>query len=166
MGGIGAQRRVFPSERSDEWMVRSWLQVVPYYDITRRVFIGLPKGGKGRKVPMTKRLAAALQKHRHVRGEYVLCQDDGSMVPGHILRDWLEAAQRRAGMLALGALHKLRHTFCSHLAMRGNNVKTIQEAAGHEDLKTTLRYMHLAPSAIDAAIRTLDEPAPVYAAAE
>jgi integrase len=121
-----------------------------------RFAIKLPKGGRGRVVPMTDALAAALQAHRHLRGPYVLCRDDGAMVHGYMFREWLEAAQRRAGMLVLGALHKLRHTFCSHLAMRGAPVKAIQELAGHTDLSTTLRYMHLAPSALDQAIALLN----------
>jgi integrase len=115
-----------------------------------------PKGGKGRFVPMTDALCEALQAHRHIRGEYVLSQEDGSIVPGHMLRDWLEAAQRRAVMTTLGALHKLRHTFCSHLAMRGAPAKAIQELAGHTDLKQTMRYMHLSPSALDQAIALLN----------
>jgi integrase len=123
-----------------------------------------PKGGKGRTVPMTDALHEALQAHRrgHVRSialsqpEYVLCLDDGGIVPGHMLRDWLEAAQRRAGTKILGALHKLRHTFCSHLAMKSAPAKAIQELAGHTDLKQTMRYMHLSPSALDAAIALLN----------
>jgi site-specific recombinase XerD len=83
--------------------------------------------------------------------------DDGSDVPGNILRDWLEAVQRRAGMLVLGALHKLRHTFCSHLAMRGAPAKAIQELAGHANLTTTMRYMHLSPGALDQAIKLLNQ---------
>jgi site-specific recombinase XerD len=106
---------------------------------------------------MTDALLAALQGHRHLRGECVLCLDDGSPVPGHTLRDWLEAAQRRAGLAVMGSLHKLRHTFCSHLAMRGAPAKAIQELAGHQSLSTTLRYMHLSPSALDSAIGLLNE---------
>jgi integrase len=49
-----------------------------------------------------------------------------------------------------------RHTFCSHLAMRGAPARAIQELAGHQDLSTTQRYMHLSPAAIDGAIRLLD----------
>jgi site-specific recombinase XerD len=46
--------------------------------------------------------------------------------------------------------------FCSHLAMRGAPARAIQELAGHQDLGTTQRYMHLSPAAIDAAIRLLE----------
>ncbi len=53
-------------------------------------------------------------------------------------------------------VHILRHTFCSHLAMRGAPARAIQELAGHQDLATTQRYMHLSPAALDAAIRLLD----------
>jgi len=52
-------------------------------------------------------------------------------------------------------VHILRHTFCSHLAMRGAPARAIQELAGHEDLGTTQRYMHLNPATIESAIRLL-----------
>jgi len=62
---------------------------------------------------------------------------------------------RRAG-LANGGAHVLRHTFCSHLAMRGAPSRAIQELAGHRYLGSTQRYMHLSPAALDAAIRLLN----------
>jgi len=43
--------------------------------------------------------------------------------------------------------------------MRGAPAKAIQELAGHQNLTTTLRYMHLSPAARDGAIRLLDEAA-------
>jgi len=58
------------------------------------------------------------------------------------------------------SVHILRHTFCSHLAMRGAPARAIRELAGHQDLDTTQRYMHLSPAALDAAIRLLEEPSP------
>jgi integrase len=122
--------------------------------------IGKPKSGKGRVIPMTDALHAALQAHRHLRGEYVLSLDDGSPAPGHVLRDWLESAQRRAGLTVLGAMHKLRHSFCSHLAMRGAPAKAIQELAGHSSLTITMRYMHLSAGALDSAIALLNSPSP------
>lgn len=122
-----------------------------------------PKSGRGRIIPMTDALASALKGVRHLRGERVLYTDDvdseGKPVPvtEKILRGWLGRAQRRAGFASTtGALHILRHTFCSHLAMRGAPAKAIQELAGHEDLSTTLRYMHLSPSAREGAIALLN----------
>src|SRR5678815_846443 len=54
------------------------------------------------------------------------------------------------------AMRGAPHTFCSHLAMRGAPAMAIKELAGHQDLSTTQRYMHLSPAAIDDAIRLLD----------
>jgi hypothetical protein len=51
--------------------------------------------------------------------------------------DFLEAAQKRAGLRSTGGLPILRHTFCSHLAMRGAPAKAIHELAGHAELTTT-----------------------------
>ena len=71
-----------------------------------------------------------------------------------------EAVKRsaRRAQLAVSGVHRLRHSFCSHLAMRGAPAKSIQELAGHQDLLTRQRYMHLSPAAIEGAIRRLDSP--------
>jgi site-specific recombinase XerD len=42
--------------------------------------------------------------------------------------------------------------------MRGAPARAIQELAGHEELTTMQRYMHLSPAAIEGAIRLLDQP--------
>jgi hypothetical protein len=42
--------------------------------------------------------------------------------------------------------------------MRGAPARAIQELAGHSEMGTTQRYMHLSPSAIEGAIRLLDSP--------
>ena len=56
-------------------------------------------------------------------------------------------------------VHILRHTFCSHLAMKGAVPRQIQELAGHKDLSTTMRYMHLSPLS-RRTIQLLDAPVP------
>ena len=120
-----------------------------------------PKGGRTRIVPMTSRLASALQAHRHLRGGRVLCQDDGKPLTRKIVRDYVLKASRRAFLRSQG-VHVLRHTFCSHLAMRGAPARAIQELAGHKDLSTTQRYMHLSPAAIEDGIRLLERPNSVF----
>ncbi len=110
--------------------------------------VTVPKGGRLRYVPLTVRLAAALREHRHPRGARVLSQSDGSSLSADVVKHHVERAARRAQLAASG-VHRLRHTFCSHLAMRRPPARAIQELAGHQDLITTQRYMHLSPAAID-----------------
>lgn len=127
-----------------------------------RGHVTLPKHDKIRQVPMTKRLAEALRDHRHQQGPRVLYKDQLEALTRDTLRDWLKAACREAG-LRYRSPHCLRHTFCSHLAMRGAPARAIQELAGHSDLKTTQRYMHLTPAALEGAIRLLEQPSPRFA---
>jgi integrase len=119
--------------------------------------VTVPKGGRLRYVPMTIRLATALREYRHLRSARVLCQRDGLPLSADSVKHHVERAARRAQLDANG-VHRLRHTFCSHLAMRGAPARAIQELAGHQDLTTTQRYMHLSPAAIEGAIRLLDVP--------
>lgn len=116
-----------------------------------------PKGGRSRIVPMTEALFRALQTARHLRGPRVLYRDGGERLTNKVVRLWVLAAQRRAGLPAKnGGIHFLRHTFCSHLAMRGAPARAIMDLAGHSTLTMTQRYMHLSPAAKDSAIRLLD----------
>ncbi|HEY7187266.1 MAG TPA: tyrosine-type recombinase/integrase [Vicinamibacterales bacterium] len=85
----------------------------------------------------------------------MLCQTDGSSLSADVVKHHVERAARR-GRLDTNGVHRLRHTFCSHLAMRGAPARAIQELAGHQDLITTQRYMHLSPAALEGAIRLLD----------
>ena len=116
-----------------------------------------PKGGRLRYVPMTSRLTAALKAHRHLRGPRILSDVDGTPFTPKMVSDHVRRAARRAGLASRG-VHVLRHTFCSHLAMRGAPARAIQELAGHQEIGTTQRYMHLTPAALDAAIRLLESP--------
>lgn len=87
----------------------------------------------------------------------MLYQDDGSPLAEGVVQGFVRGAAQRAGLPNDGP-HMLRHTFCSHLAMRGAPARAIQELAGHADLTTTQRYMHLTPAAIESAIPLLEPP--------
>jgi site-specific recombinase XerD len=41
--------------------------------------------------------------------------------------------------------------------MRGAPARAIQALAGHEELSTTQRYMHVSPAVVEDAIRLLDQ---------
>jgi integrase len=113
-----------------------------------------PKGGRLRYVPMTVRLASALRAHRHLRSARVLCQKGGQPLTRQMVQNRIRLAARRANVSRHG-VHILRHSFCSHLAMRGAPVNAIQELAGHTELGM---YTHLSPTALETGIRLLDSP--------
>ena len=96
---------------------------------------------------------AALREHRHLSSPRVRCQPVGNPFTRQMVQRGIARVARRAGLSHVG-VHILRHTFCSLLAMRCAPARAIQELAGHQDLATTQRYMHLSP----AAIRLLDAP--------
>ncbi len=104
---------------------------------------------------MTQRLTSALKASRHLRSARVLCLPDGTPTTRDRVIKAIRGSQRVAGLPQAG-VHVLRHTFCSHLAMKGAPARAIQELAGHADLSTTQRYMHLSPAATEDAIRLLD----------
>jgi integrase len=147
--------------RCGEMMALEWSDV----DLTKELLcversdwkghVTSTKGGRLRYVPMTYRLAAALKAHRHLRGARVLCEGDGRPLSQKVMQCLVRRAAKRAGLKNEG-IHVLRHSFCSHLAMKGAPARAIQELAGHKDLSTTQRYMHLSPAATFNAIRLLD----------
>ena len=158
-------------QRCGEMMALEW----PDVDLGKRQLciqrseweghITAPKGGRLRYVPLTVRLTEALREHRHLLSPRVLCKKDGTPLTRRLVQGYVRRAARRA-KLCQGGVHILRHTFCSHLAMRGAPARAIQELAGHQDLATTQRYMHLSPAAIEGAIRLLDQPKPVVLSGE
>ena len=113
------------------------------------------KGGITKWIRLTPRLLAALKACRHLRGPRALYNDEGGELTPQMLKTWVSVVERRAGLPVTGRIHIFRHTFCSHLAMAGVPAMTIKDLARHENLATTMRYMHLSPSAKDQGIEML-----------
>jgi len=120
--------------------------------------ITAPKGGRVRHVPLTEQLSEALKAARHLRGPRVISDEKGRPITQKIVQVTVRRVARRACVKP--GVH-MRHTFCSHLAMKGAPASAIQELAGHQDLTTTQRYMHLTPAALEAAIGLLNKPNPI-----
>jgi integrase len=120
-----------------------------------RGHVGAPKGGKARRIPLTSRAAAALKAIRHLKGKLVFCWEEGSPWTFTTMRAGIKRQEKRA-CLRITGWHALRHTFCSHLAMRGAAPKAIQDLAGHQSIAITNRYLHLAPGELRSAISLLE----------
>lgn len=119
-----------------------------------RGHVTVPKGGRFRYVPMTALLTEALREHQRSEGR-ILRDDEGKPYTQDMVGDRVRRAARSAGVSVSGA-HRLRHTFCSHLAMLNAPLTAIQAAAGHQDVVTTQRYIHLSSTAVEDAIRRLE----------
>lgn len=130
--------------------------------IGKRRHLSFTKGGEPRNVDLTNRLQDALKRHmaaKGTRGRLIL-QDDGKPFYADSLKRLMKQIQMGAGLAPTGRIHILRHTFCSHLAIRGVPMLTIKELAGHKHLATTMVYMHLAPGETRRGIDRLEQPAP------
>ncbi|MDQ3295799.1 MAG: site-specific integrase [Myxococcota bacterium] len=120
-----------------------------------RGIVGTPKSGKPREIALGDDVRAALKAHRHLRGPLVFCDMGGKMLTDSESKNPLAHACKRAGLRPIG-WHCLRHSFASHLAMRGATLKVIQDLLGHSTIVMTMRYAHLAPEVGRDAVRLLD----------
>ena len=62
----------------------------------------------------------------------------------------------RASGLPEARFHDLRHTFGSHMAMAGVDLRTIQDLMGHATIQSTLIYAHLSPAHLQRASERLN----------
>jgi site-specific recombinase XerD len=67
----------------------------------------------------------------------------------------LRAAGKDASRLEGYTWHSNRHSFASRLVMAGVDLRTVQELGGWKTLSMVLRYSHLAPSHLQAAVERL-----------
>jgi integrase len=118
---------------------------------------GSPKSRKSRSVDISRRLRDALTALRAIcRGDYVLSRDDGQPYGTEHMSATINRLAQKAKLDQRG-WHMLRHTFCTRLATKGAPVTTIKELAGHANLATTMRYMHVVPGSTARAIALLDD---------
>ena len=123
------------------------------------------KNHETRYVPMSNTVRQALLKHprRMVPADgnskarvspLVFSSDSGNAITD--VKKGFAGALRRAGIQRHVRFHDLRHTFASHLVMRGVDIRTVARLLGHKDIKVTMRYAHLGPDHLQSAVDALE----------
>src|SRR2546425_3648027 len=123
------------------------------------------RGGKGRKdrdVMLSPKLLVALRTH----WRYYHRQSSTWLFPSNYRQDrpidtktvWYacQKAAQRAGLQKRVYPHLLRHCFATHLYEAGADLRAIQVLLGHEHLKDTLLYVHLAIQRLNSTASPLD----------
>jgi integrase/recombinase XerD len=126
------------------------------------LFIQQAKGKKDRVVTLSPILLVMLREYARQykpdKNGYLFEGDTkGSPYSPRSLQLVMQAAKRKAGVYKTGSIHSLRHSFATHLIERGTDITMIQKLLGHNDLKTTLRYLHTSNKDLLKIISPLDD---------
>ena len=126
------------------------------------VHIRCGKGRKDRDVMLSPRLLTALRTH----WRFYHRKSSAWLFPSNYRKDrpidtktvWYacQKAAQRAGLQKRVHPHTLRHCFATHLYEAGTDLRAIQVLLGHEDLRDTLIYVHLAIQRLNATASPLD----------
>lgn len=106
------------------------------------------KGAKDRLVIVSDALLDALRRYWRLyhptlwlfpgsRPDVALCISSAQRV--------YQRARARAGVEKVGGIHSLRHAYATHQLEAGLPVHRLQHLLGHQNLRSTLRYVHWVP---------------------
>ena len=111
------------------------------------------KTGKSRVVPLNDVALEIVNRQKGKNKEFVFTSKEGHQIHPDKIYHALTHALAEIGIE--GDVHKLRHTFASHLAMKNIDLGSIRDLLGHTDIATTQRYAHLAPEHLRRAVDVL-----------
>ena len=89
--------------------------------------------------------------------EYLFEGQFGNKYSGNSLAKVVKMAAQRAGINKHVTPHALRHSFATHLLENSIDIRYIQELLGHNTIKTTERYTHVANTTQSKIISPLDK---------
>jgi integrase len=112
--------------------------------------LGSTKSNRERHIPLDIDLYEVLAARKRDKG-YVFLDEKGRAFDHQRVSRALAAVCGNAGLRKV-RWHMLRHTFATNLAMNGTPLNVVQALLGHSSITTTMRYAHVAPSALRTAI--------------
>jgi len=101
------------------------------------------KTGKLRHMPLNQQATNILKNQKHKNSKYIFISEKGNQVHPNTPYNVLKRALKELKLT--GDVHKFRHTFASHLVMKGANIYDVKELLGHSKIEMTEKYSHLSP---------------------
>lgn len=120
-------------------------------DFNRMVVRVIGKGNKERHLGLPKSTADVLQAYiaEYKPKEYLF--------EGQFKSAWSDRSLEEVCHKYIGCnLHKLRHSFATHLLEGGTDIKFIKELLGHNSLKTTEIYTHVSRGFLSKIVSPVD----------
>jgi len=109
-----------------------------------------------REIPINNGLREVLKRQKEqIKSNYVFPDEDGRKIFKNRLRRRFMTLTKKLGFGEITQVHSLRHTFASHLVMKGIDLPTVSKLLGHSDIETTMIYSHLADEHVDKAVEKL-----------
>jgi len=121
------------------------------------------KGRKDRYVPLGENLTRGIKTYLEAEKPYIWLFNGKSntgqlqQFTGAGVRWVVKEAGRKSGIKKHVTSHVLRHTYATHLLEMGLDIMTLKELLGHEDIQTTLVYLHIAQLGKTRAFNPLDK---------
>ncbi len=111
-----------------------------------------------REIPINEELYKVLLKQKQSANgsKYAFPDLDGDKIFQNKLRKKLMTLTKKCGFPEITQVHALRHTFASHLVMKGVDLATVKKLMGHSDIDTTMIYSHLTEKHVDEAVKKLE----------
>jgi len=82
--------------------------------------------------------------------------DEVKIIPVQDPKKAFATIHKLAGLPKDISIHTMRHEFCSDLIRQGIDIYTVQRLAGHQDIRTTMRYVHGLDSKDFSALHKLE----------
>jgi site-specific recombinase XerD len=118
------------------------------------------KGKKDRYTILSKKALEALRNYyRKERPRHYLFESSmrkGLPLSDRTLEQIVKKNLVKAGIKKDVSFHTLRHCFATHLLEQGVNLRVIQQFMGHNSIKTTSAYLHLANISPGSVVSPLD----------
>lgn len=103
------------------------------------------KNRESRSIPLNRALKEVLLPHQEEEGWCFTDRDGSRFEPNlRLSREFKRIVVEPSGIEDF-SLHTLRHTFASHLVIKGISIYKVSRWLGHKSVNTTMIYAHLAP---------------------